>query len=243
MDKFAAGPHYGPVLTTTDLYLLRCELALHPILTHSFGAFHLILNLASGHAGGYNPANKDQDLELVHGNEPATIPRVQELHIISRLTPWHTHVRNPTGVTLGDVCAALGKQYAEAFITEAELDTLPARTRDQIKRAATNAQQIYGGGGGAWGGQGSLYLLDCVVDPQESKPRFFSSVNIQYVLRLSVAWWERQPPPTFGMASRSHEADLPCPPSFFDGLEKDDDTAVKQIGFQASNVFCMMVTS
>ena len=38
----------GPVLTTTDLYLLGCSLALHPILTHSFGGFHLILNLASG---------------------------------------------------------------------------------------------------------------------------------------------------------------------------------------------------
>ncbi|KAG9001594.1 hypothetical protein FRB94_003681 [Tulasnella sp. JGI-2019a] len=208
MDKFAAGPHYGPVLTTTDLYLLGCELALHPILTHSFGAFHLILNLASGHAGGYNPANKDQDLELVHGNEPATIPRVQELHIICRLTPWHTHVRNQTGVTLGDVCAALGKQYSEAFITDAELDTLPSRTRDQIKRAAQNAQQIYGGAGG-WGGAGMYY----------GSPSPGGSGS-----RLPRSAWLRDR-------------------IFFDGLEKDEDAATKQIGFKASNVFCMMVTS
>lgn len=32
-------------------------------------------------------------------------------------------------------------------------------------------------------------------------------------------------------------------PSFFDGLERDDDFAVKQIGFKASNVFTMQVTS
>jgi len=208
MDKFASGPNYGPVLTTTDLYLLGCELQLHPILTHSFGAFHLILNLASGHAGGYNPANKDQDLELAHGGEPATIPRVQELHIICRLTPWHTHVRNPNGVTLGDVCATLGKQYAEAFITDAELDTVAPRTRDQIKRSATNAQQIYGGGG--WNGGGMGYYGS--PSPGGSGSRLPRS-----------AWLKDR--------------------IFFDGLEKDEDAAQKQIGFKASNVFCMMVTS
>ncbi|KAG8905860.1 hypothetical protein FRB99_008071 [Tulasnella sp. 403] len=149
-DKFSAGPNYGPVLTTTDLYLLNCPLAIHPILTHSFGGFHLILNLASGHAGGYDPGNKDQDLELAHGNEPATIPRVQEVHIISKLTPWHTHIRNPGGVTVADVCTALGKQYSEVLITDAELSTLAPRTKDQVRRAAANAQQIYGAPG--WDG-------------------------------------------------------------------------------------------
>jgi len=153
VDKFAAGA-YGPVLTTTDLYILGAELQLHPILTHSFGGFHLILNLASGHAGGYNPANKDQDLDLAHGNEPATIPRVQEIHVICKLTPWHSQIRNPAGVTVADVCAALGKQYSEAMITDAELETLPGRLREQMKRSATTAQQIYGAPGGGWGGGG-----------------------------------------------------------------------------------------
>jgi len=207
MDKFSAGPNYGPVLTTTDLYLLGCDLAVHPILTHSFGGFHLILNLASGHAGGYNPANKDQDLELAHGNEPATIPRVQELHIICRLTPWHTHVRNPTGVTIADVCAALGKQYSETMITDPELSTLPSRTQDQVRRAAQNAQQIYGAGGGWSGGGGMFYA------PSPGRAE-----------RLARFAWLRDR-------------------IFFDGLEKDDDFSVKQIGFKASNVFCMQVTS
>jgi len=206
MDKFTSGPNYGPVLTTTDLYLLGCELALHPILTHSFGSFHLILNLASGHAGGYNPANKDQDLELAHGGEPATIPRVQELHIICRLSPWHTHIRNATGVTVGDVCVALGKQYSEQNITDAELDTLPGRTREQVRRAAQSAQQIYGAPG-QWGGY------------YAPSPGRSSGGD-----RLPRSAWFRDR-------------------IFFDGLEKDDDFAVKQIGFKASNVFCMLVTS
>ncbi|KIO25584.1 hypothetical protein M407DRAFT_208956 [Tulasnella calospora MUT 4182] len=205
MDKFTAGPNYGPVLTTTDLYLLGCELDLHPILTHAFGGFHLILNLASGHAGGYNPANKDQDLELAHGNEPATIPRVQELHIVCRLAPWHTHIKNPTGVTVADFCTAVGKQYSESFITDAELDTLPPRTRDQVRRAAQNAQQIYGAPGWGGGYYGS---------PSPGG-------NGQ---RLSRSAWLRDR-------------------IFFDGLEKDDDFAVKQLGFKASNIFCMQVTS
>ncbi|KAG8924309.1 hypothetical protein FRC03_008881 [Tulasnella sp. 419] len=205
MDKFAVGM-YGPVLTTTDLYLLGAELQPHPILTHSYGSFHLILNLASGHAGGYNPANKDQDLELIKGNEPATIPRVQELHIICRSSPWHTHIRNAAGVTVGDVCAAIGKQYSEGFITDAELDTLPSRAREQVKRAAVSASQIYGAPGG-WGGGG-----------------YYASPSPGGNQRLPRSAWLKDR-------------------IFFDGLEKDDDYALKAIGFKASNVFIMSVTS
>lgn len=47
-----------------------------------------------------------------------------------------------------------GCRYAEAYITDQELETLPGRTREQVKRAAMNAQQIYGAPGG-WGGGGA----------------------------------------------------------------------------------------
>lgn len=77
-------------------------------------------------AGGYNPANKDQDLELAHGNEPATVPRVQELHIICRLAPWHTHIKNPTGVTVADFCTAIGKQYASLNLSGFLCDSSPS---------------------------------------------------------------------------------------------------------------------
>jgi hypothetical protein len=43
-------------------------------------------------------------------------------------------------------------RYSEQYITDAELETLPGRTRDQVRRAAQNAQQIYGAPG-QWGGE------------------------------------------------------------------------------------------
>lgn len=46
-------------------------------------------------------------------------------------------------------------RYSESFITDAELETLPSRTRDQVRRAAQNAQQIYGAPG--WGGGGQHF--------------------------------------------------------------------------------------
>ena len=41
-------PKDGPVLSQTDLYLLRPELELHPILTGSDGSFHLVMNMQTG---------------------------------------------------------------------------------------------------------------------------------------------------------------------------------------------------
>lgn len=38
----------GPVLTTTELYLLQTELQLNPILTNSNPGFHLIFHLQTG---------------------------------------------------------------------------------------------------------------------------------------------------------------------------------------------------
>ena len=51
--KWAVGSAYGPVLTSTELYLLQaaegCKgLELNPILTHSLKSFHLVFNLANG---------------------------------------------------------------------------------------------------------------------------------------------------------------------------------------------------
>ena len=39
------------------------------------------------------------------------MPRVEELIIITELSPWCTIIKNPQGVTLGDVCQTLFKEY------------------------------------------------------------------------------------------------------------------------------------
>ncbi|KAF8682199.1 hypothetical protein RHS04_02905 [Rhizoctonia solani] len=132
IGRWAAGPHYGPVLSSTDLYLLGAPLQLHPILTHSLSSFHLVFNLSTGQTGGFNESKRDEDLEFTQKHEPATIPRVSQLIIITKHSPWVTMVNNEqSGVTLGDICAALWTQYSELYITDAEFATLPPRWQEQ----------------------------------------------------------------------------------------------------------------
>ena len=50
-------------------------------------------------------------------DEPATMPRVEELIIITEYSPWCTIVRNPQGVTLGDVTGTLFKECVELMIS------------------------------------------------------------------------------------------------------------------------------
>ncbi|KAG9095855.1 hypothetical protein FS749_009656 [Ceratobasidium sp. UAMH 11750] len=73
----------------------------------------------------------------------ATIPRVSQLIIITKHSPWVTMVTNEqSGVTLGDVCAAIWGQYSELYISDAEFATLPPRWQEQVKRAAHSAQHF-----------------------------------------------------------------------------------------------------
>jgi len=137
-NKWAAGFSYGPVLTTTELYLLKTELQLNPILTNSNPGFHLIFHLNTGSTSGFNPEARDRDLTFTAKEEPATLPRVQELIIICDITPWCTVVRNERGVTLQDVCTTIWKEYTDNFVTDAELSSLPPRLQDALRRSATN---------------------------------------------------------------------------------------------------------
>ena len=38
------------------------------------------------------------------------MPRVEELIVITEYSPWCTMIKNPQGVTLGDVCTTLYKE-------------------------------------------------------------------------------------------------------------------------------------
>ncbi|KAL0581215.1 hypothetical protein V5O48_000803 [Marasmius crinis-equi] len=147
-NKWRPGAHYGPVLSQTDLYLLKAELELNPILTNSAPGFHLIFNIATGQTGGFNPgAATDRDLQFTAKDEFATIPRVNQLILITRLSPWCTIVKNENGVTLGDICAVVWRDYSEQNITDAEFSGLPPRMQEAVKRAATNRQQAAAGNG------------------------------------------------------------------------------------------------
>lgn len=100
----------GPVLSQTDLYLLNTELDINPILTATSGSFQLQFNLSTGQTSGFNAEARDRDLPFTAKDEPATLPRVGEIVIITELSPWCTIVKNPQGVTLNDVCTAVWKE-------------------------------------------------------------------------------------------------------------------------------------
>jgi hypothetical protein len=131
VNRWAAGTSYGPVLSQTDLYLLNTHLELNPILegkleNHNL-QFHLLTGLTAH--GDNNIYGKD---------EPATLPRVTQLIVISHYSPWCTIIKKETGVTIGDVCSTIFKEYMEHEVTDAEFGSLNPRYQDIMKRTAAH---------------------------------------------------------------------------------------------------------
>jgi hypothetical protein len=159
--KWTPGSSYAPTLSTTDIYLLGVNggmkhLELHPVLTHSLSSFHLVFNLANGQTGGYDNAKPNDDLEFSIGEQPATCPRINEMHIFTKWSPWVTTVTASNakrGITLADVIAALWQTYGERPITDGEWSTLPVREQERVRRSNVN-NQVATQGGGMWGAGG-----------------------------------------------------------------------------------------
>jgi len=145
IGKWAAGMHYGPVLSQTDLYLLQPDLEINPVLTGSHPTFQLVFNILTGQSGGLNSGDRDRDLQFTQKTEPATLPRVAQLIIITPHSPWCTIVKNDKGVTNEDVINCLWKEYAEQ-VTEAEFASVPPRVQEHIRRTAANNLQMLAGG-------------------------------------------------------------------------------------------------
>jgi hypothetical protein len=100
-------------------------------------------------------------------DEPATLPRVSRLVVISRLSPWCTIITRESGVTIADVCSTIFKEYVMLYsqlsvlftsadiyyfsffnssytehdITEIEFNQLNPRSQDQLRRSATTNLQ------------------------------------------------------------------------------------------------------
>jgi len=157
--KWKSGTSYGPVLSQTDLYLLKPSLQIHPILTASMPSFHLVFNLASGQTAGFNPDSRDRDLPFTAKDEAATLPRVTELVIITRHSPWCTIVKNRSGVTLLDVCSAIFKDYSEMSLTEAEMAAAAPAYQERVRRTAVVRET--GGQGSYWSTHASVPVNRC----------------------------------------------------------------------------------
>jgi hypothetical protein len=130
----------------------------------SHPGFHLVFNLQSGQTGGFNPGARDEDLPFTQKDEPATLPRVAELVIITEHSPWCTIVKNDRGVTLGDICSTVWKEHNDNLVTEAEFNALPPRLQEHVKRSA-NAS----GGGGGW----NMYYSPAPAQNQYRRTHWF----------------------------------------------------------------------
>ncbi|KAJ7596028.1 hypothetical protein C8J56DRAFT_923867 [Mycena floridula] len=141
--RWAPGLSYGPILTQRDLYLLGTQPELHPILANTHPGFRLVFSLLDGITRGTHPSassGSSPDIPFTAKDEPATLPRVDTLIIITESSPWCTIVKNERGVTLGDVVTGIFKDYSENFITDNEFGALPGRFQDQIRRTAAHSQ-------------------------------------------------------------------------------------------------------
>lgn len=139
IGKWAPGSSYGPVLSQTDLYLLGTDLELNPVLKNANDAFQLVFNIATGTTVGYNHESRDRDLPFTAKDEPATLPRVGEIIVITELTPWCTIIKNPQGVTMNDICTSIWKEYTENMVTDKEFESLPSRIQEQVRRHASSS--------------------------------------------------------------------------------------------------------
>jgi len=151
IGKWTAGASYGPVLSQTDLYLLNTELELNPILEGKIQTQQLQFHLVTGFATSASRA-PDGDGSILGKDEPATLPRVSRLVVISRVSPWCTIITRETGVTIADVCSTIYKDYTEHDITEAEFSKLNQRSQDQLRRSAATNLQASQPQTQAWGG-------------------------------------------------------------------------------------------
>lgn len=127
---YNAKPKDGPILSQTDLYLLNPEVELNPILEGKSDnqlQFHLVTGKQRPIYHNAKPPRRvvigfttsarapNTDSPFVGKDEPATLPRVSQLIVISRLSPWCTIIRKDTGITIGDLCSAIYKEYDMSF--------------------------------------------------------------------------------------------------------------------------------
>jgi len=142
IGRWQPGGAYGPVLTQTDLYLLKVPLELHPLLSHKH---RLTLGFDFTTGNSYLADGDGGQQVFSCKEEPATVPRVTEIIIVTERSPWCTivHAGDPAvGITLDDVFSALYRDYTETMVTDEEFGKLPNRAQENMKRMASlNAAQ------------------------------------------------------------------------------------------------------
>lgn len=109
VDRFATGPHYGPVLTPLLLRIVGAQLKVNPLMTaptQDLDQVYLRWNMLFS-ASHCTRSDDRPDKSWSNGRSaPATHPRLTEIKIISRSFPWivTVYAADPNaGVTCGEI--------------------------------------------------------------------------------------------------------------------------------------------
>lgn len=123
----ATARHFLPVLTPAEIQASHLTLSLNP----AFTTIHWDIRHPTNAVWSTIPGRKSV-LWTGH-NEPATVPLVHSLRIISPYFPWVITARNPTGVTCGDILSAIHTSALQ-LVWRGEFDQL--RPEDKSRLAA-----------------------------------------------------------------------------------------------------------
>ncbi|GAB1517357.1 hypothetical protein RhiTH_000403 [Rhizoctonia solani] len=123
----ATARHFLPVLTPAEIQTSHLTLTLNP----AFTTIHWDIRHPPNAVWSVIPGRRSV-LWTGH-NEPATVPLVPSLRIISPYFPWVINARNPAGVTCGDILSAIHTSALQ-LVWRGEFDKL--RPEDKTRLAA-----------------------------------------------------------------------------------------------------------
>ncbi|GJJ11793.1 hypothetical protein Clacol_006031 [Clathrus columnatus] len=138
LDRWTPGPSYGPVLSPFQLSLLGIPLEVNPLLKPSTeqSLVHLEYNVLFP----TNFAHRSDDppgISWSRGrNEPATLPRVSEMRLISKKYPWVIDIqasKPDEGVTCIEVVQAIHRD-AGLNVKAKVYNALPNRSKALVSK-------------------------------------------------------------------------------------------------------------
>ncbi|OCH88246.1 hypothetical protein OBBRIDRAFT_836765 [Obba rivulosa] len=138
IDKFAEGPHYGPVLETVVLKKVKARVEINPLLgPPTEGGDHLTWNMLFSTAQCTRSTEETGFSWRAGRQAPATWPRVTHLRLVSHTFPWVVDVPASNlslGVTCSDVLEAV-YAFLQERVTQAQLESAPRELKGVMGEA------------------------------------------------------------------------------------------------------------
>ncbi|KZV94503.1 hypothetical protein EXIGLDRAFT_515301 [Exidia glandulosa HHB12029] len=231
---------FTAVLSPSELYNFEgVQPEIHPLLALKDEKLMLRYDMETGDTKVF-VANSHEEADFgKYAARPATLPRLSEILLITRSSPWVTTVRNPSGVTLADIFVQLWKDYSNVDVTKDEFDQLGLRQQDQLQRRIARSNSPRGMGmPGTTAGYGPLPLAPDPYAPYGHGAYGYSP----YAAPLDPFGYGspgRGRSPGRGPGVLARRTDWLLGKCIFNGLRRDDEYCRARIGYVAPNVFVL----